>query len=1572
MKKLLRFPVLFIIISASAELFAQPGCPAVNAGPDVIMPCGQTCTTLTATPFAAAATTSYTVGQIPYAPPFPFNAGTNILVAIDDVWGNVINLPFNFCFFGNVYNQLVVGSNGMISFNLNNANGLNNWQIQGPIPASYWGDMCNTIMCPWQDIDPTNQGGVYYQISGTYPCRSFEVSWYQTPYYGDPNSVSTASCPNPLFATQQVVLYEVSNVIEMYIQNKEVCPGWNNGRAIQGILGPGCTTAYTVPGRNATQWTAQNDAWRFTPSGTPNFTLTWYDSAGTQLSNTGTVQVCPSTSQSYTAQAVYSNCDGTQTTVSDNVFVGISGISISIDSTNNPLCSGGSTGSAYASFTSTGSAVLSYGWNPGGAPNQTSITNVQAGTYVFSVTDATNCTRYDTVTLVDPAPLVVNVPDSNAYNCNPGNVLGGLTAYTTGGTGAYSYSWNTTPAQTTQTATGLSAGNYTAVVTDDNGCTATDSGTVIAIVAPPVFNPPVITDALCNGDSNGTITVRLGQSTPPVTYVWSGGLTGNETVTGLPAGTYSVTGTDVNNCTASATYTVNEPAVLTIDAPVITDATCSVGGTITVLASGGTPTYTYSWSNTDTGPFIDSLAAGPYNLTVTDQNSCSATASFTVTAAIGVVSFGTPVITNISCNGGSDGSITATASGGTGIITFNWSNGVTGAVNAGLSAGCYSVTIQDAAGCSASTTYCVAEPDAIVPGTPVIVPAECLTGGSIQASAAGGTGTLTFTWSNNQSGSFIDGLAAATYTLTITDQNSCSVSVAYTVPANSGAITFGTPVITTVACNGDSTGTITAVASGGTGSLSFFWSYNNTNSATLANIPAGCYSVTVSDQNNCSASNTYCVNEPTAITIGNPVLTQVTCSSGGSVTVNATGGTGTLTYVWSNGGSGTFIGNVQAGDYDLTVTDQNNCSATATFTVTTATGAVAFGTSTITGITCFGGTNGSITATASGGTGPITFNWSNSVTGATNANLSDGCYSVTASDINGCSASTTYCVTEPSEIIIDEPFITEANCDSGGTITVSASGGTGTLSFTWSNGQTGTFIDGLAAGPYILTAADQNSCNVVDTFIVTAAPGAVFFQPPVITNPVCNGASTGSITASAAGGTGPITFLWSYNNTASPTLTGIPAGAYSVTITDSVGCSASTTYIVTEPTAIIPVLNFSSLICLNTTGDGCVTATGGTPGYTYLWNNFANTSCATNLFPGEVRVTVTDAANCTVVAVDTISTAPDYNVTSVVKPFPCVNPPFGNDTIIASGGIGPFTYILVGVDTNNTGVFNNLPPGNYTWIIADSLGCTKTSVFTIPQSAANDVFTVVTDSTSCFGEQFADGSITITAESGNGPYQYSIGGGFQSSNTFTGLTAGTYTITTSNVYGCQTTVTAVVEQPAQVSANATPDVISIAPNVDTALTVAVQNFDNPVFTWTPATGLSCTDCSNPTANVSSATVFYVTVSESENSNCAAMDSVVFIVTGGFVMPNAFTPNGDGKNDDFGPYKSGMIVIKTFRIYNRWGEMVHNSNTYWDGAFNSKEQPSGTYVYYIEVETPDRDNPGVMKAQSQQGSFSLLR
>jgi gliding motility-associated-like protein len=487
-------------------------CPAL--GPDQILPCGVNTATLTADLSQCGpgnnpnATTTYTVSQIPYAA--QTNVGT--LVALgDDVQSGVFNIGFTFCFYGTTYTQFRIGSNGWVSLG---AGAQPPTFAAVPIPTANAAVPKNCIMSPWQDWNPGIGGQIRYQVQGVAPCRKLVVSWIGVPMY---------SCTN-LLGTFHIVLYESTNVIETYIANKPNCPQWAGGTSVHGIHNAAGTQAVTVAGRNSSQWTAVNDARRWTPAGAPiTPTLVWYQ-VGNPVpiaQNVNQITVTPPAGGAYyTCHLEYGPCNAGWSTCNAGVGLGPDTVQVVpgppvLNPPNvvvtNPLCNGDCNGSITVTPTN-GTAPYTYIWATGqSTPN---ITQLCAGNYSVLISDVNGCTVTTQATLIDPAPL----QDPNMTFTNPvcaGDCNGTATANPIDGIAPYTFAWN--DQQITQTAVSLCQGTYAVVVTDANGCIA--SNTVTLIDPPIVVTGPIASlDTVCLGETAAAYSVP---TQPGYTYTWT-------------------------------------------------------------------------------------------------------------------------------------------------------------------------------------------------------------------------------------------------------------------------------------------------------------------------------------------------------------------------------------------------------------------------------------------------------------------------------------------------------------------------------------------------------------------------------------------------------------------------------------------------------------------------------------------------------------------------------------------------------------------------------------------------------------------------------------------------------------------------------------------------------------------------------------------------------------------------------------------------------------------------------------------------------------------------------------------
>ena len=1434
---------------------AQPGCPEVNAGNNVNLPCGSTCATLTAHAFQVGSTTTYSVSQIAYAPPVPFNTGTALPNPGDDYWSSVIDLPFTFCYFGAPYTALIVESNGAVSFDTTHAYqnifSVASYTIDPSTPAPWGGeydDLDNSILAPYQDLDNTYQGTIYYEIGGVAPCRYFKASWYDLAMFGDSNSVTTGNCNEDDHQTQMVIIYETTNVIEMYIQNKAVpCDDggsgyWNGGDAIEGIQNAGLTTFIGVPGRNATQWSATNDAWQFTPAGPSIVSVGWYN-GNTQISTDSVVQVCPgAASTTYTAKAVYAACSGQPITVTGNVTVTLAGaLNAGIDSFKNVSCSGPDNGAIYAHATSANPPVT-YGWSNGAT--SLTLTNLAPGSYIFTATDASGCVRSDTVILTQPSAVTATVPAATTASTCAGLAPGSLMVQTTGGNSPFSYLWNNGEQGVSDTL--ISPGTYTVTVTDINLCTATASGTLTAGAGGGgiTMGAPVIQNVDCFGNTTGSIILNVSGGVAPYQYRWSDGESG-DTIQNLANNSYSVTVTDVNGCSGTATYTVSQPNVLSSNAPILQNIGCNPSppatGAITAQVSGGTTPYTYNWTEVTnpqnfTGVTISNLQPDTYNLTVTDANGCTTAATYQITQFTPLVI--TADSTNVSCYGGNNGTAAVTVVSGTYPFVFSWDQDPGGidSTIANLSQGPIDIFVTDANNCTADRLIYITQP------TPLTVPM-------------------------------------------VTTKN--------------------------VSCTGGSDGAITVTGSGGTPGYTYSWNDGTTN-ATDNNLAIGTFTVTATDINQCTASASYSVSQPTQLVINPAVIQNIGCSGGntGSITANASQGTPAYTYAWtelSNGQSytGQTISNLAVDNYSLTVTDANGCTADTSSYAITSIPLLSF-TASSTPVSCYNGNNGSALASVTSGTPPYMYSFNNGTYGTDSAvgNVSAGNLLINVTDANNCSADTTITLSQPTQLVTSlvNPQTNEV-CNGGGTgeLDVTTTGGTPGYTFKWSNQFIGTDNTALTAGTYTLIVIDFNDCADTTNYIITQPTPVV--ANPIVTNALCYETPTGSIDANPSGGTPGYSFIWNTGETTQVADT-LVKGLYDCTITDANGCSIIATATVSQPTHIVLTQDSGiAVLCVGqSTGKLLVTATGGYPPYFY---------------------------NATQDGVNFVSTTDG---------------------------------IITGLDT-----------GIYNIQIFDSVGCSVVYQGFVPNAVPDVFYNPVADSTLCYGPNYDDGGVfVLDSTAQNGPYKYSIdGGALQDTGYFGNLSAGPHVVTAVSNNGCTTSIPVVVPQPLPVEVVVTPDSVTLPLGGSQSVLVTTLNTTNPTYNWVPSSGLSCVDCPNPVVNAYTAGNYVVTVSMvNGTATCYGSANLTVNVlshTQAFA-PNAFSPNGDGNNDVFQIYGEDIKTLD-MKVFNRWGELVYsttNSMAGWDGSYKGQMQMPGVYTYITVITYLDNSQ------ETKKGTVTLLR
>lgn len=1179
--------IFTLILAAIAFAGSSQNCP--NLGPNLTLPCGVTTTVLTANMTACNPTTitpnqtnTYSVTNIPFAP--YANAGTAVALT-DDSQTGVLPIGFTFCFFGNTYTQFYIGSNGWIAFTA----GQPVTFASSAIPNGGGGIPKNCIMGPWQDWHPGVGGTIRYQTQGTAPCRRLVVTWANMPMY---------SCTN-LQGTFQIVIFEGTNLIENHITNKPNCPAWSGGTAVQGIHNLAGTIGITVPGRNSTQWTTTNNAYRWSPSGAAVIpTLTWFAVGNPVPIGTGpTCTVTPPTGgQLYTCHNVYPACyagfDGCIPSFGnspDTVLVvpGLTGITPTITA---PFCINGPTQISVAPNSAT-NIVQWTGPTIVGASNSPTVTVNGTGIYSVVISNAVNtCTGTATVSVQQTPTVVIG---------NNGPVCTGTVLNLTGG-GVGTYAWTGPNAFNSAVQNPVinpvtvgASGVYSLVVTA-NTCTSIATTNVLVNPLPvPIANSnsPVCVNQPINFTGSGAST-----------YTWTGpgsysSTAQNPIIASAQAtngGVYTLSVTSAAGCKNNVTtnVVVNPLPVIVTNSPV-----ACLNTNINLTATGGT---SYSWS----GPLgFTSLLQNPsianatlpmtgvYTVTVTTASGCTATATSSVT----VVSLPVPVLNSNSpvCL---NGALTFTASGG--AINLTGPNGFFAASSnpainpvSALANGIYTLIVS-AGTCTASTTTSVTINPLPVPlagsNSPVCVGQPLnLTGNGGVSYAWSGPGLYTSN-AQNPTIAVAQSTNGGVYTLTVTNANTC------TNVATTNVVINPLPVIATLnnptVCLNTS---INLTANGGTGyvwagPLGFTSALQNPTIANATIPMSGPYSVTVTSVFGCTNS---AIATVAVLPLPLPVIIANTPCVGSSLNLIGSGG---AQYAWSGpNGFNTVIQNPVVQNITL--------AANGIYTLITTVG------------TCTASTTQSVTVNplptpAAGNNAPIcetkllnltgngggNYSWAGpngftsavqnpSITGA--IPVQSGTYILTVTDANGCQATASTVVN-----VLPNPsaLATGATVCYGQPATISATGGA-TYSWTGPNGFTSNIsnptipaANNLTSGNYVVMVTGVNTCTSITAANVIANPLPV----PSITATAKTCLNTqvnlqGSTGFQLSQWTGPNNFI-SPNSSTSFTATSITeSGVYFFSITDNNGCTGSIgTNVIIDPLPIGTLVSDGKSSCV--------------------------------------------------------------------------------------------------------------------------------------------------------------------------------------------------------------------------------------------------------------------------------------------------------------------------------------------------------------------------------------------------------
>jgi SprB repeat/FG-GAP repeat len=588
-----------------------------------------------------------------------------------------------------------------------------------------------------------------------------------------------------------------------------------------------------------------------------------------------------------------------------------------------------------------------------------------------------------------------------------------------------------------------------------------------------------------------------------------------------------------------------------------------------------------------------------------------------------------------------------------------------------------------------------------------------------------------------------------------------------------------------VDCNGASTGEATALITNGAAPFIYEWS-NGSNEATVTGLGAGTYDVTVTDANDCTVTASVTITEPSVLelTLNGTAETGVGANDG---TAGATpsGGTPGYAFEWDTGETTSMISNLAPGEYCVTVTDANGCTNTGCFTVEEFLCGNIFANFETTPVSCFAGSDGEATASMTGGAPPFTFEWSNGDEGATVTGLAAGTYQVTATDDNGCVLTESVTILEPGPVEISILNITDADCGGSatGAASVEATGGTPGYTYEWSTGSTESFIENVIPGIYTVTATDVNGCG--NTASVEIMLEGNLLLGITITPISCYDTEDGVAIITPLNGTPPFIYEWTGIQSNSDTLTNIGGGSYSVTVTDTAGCTDELSFIITAPLPNGDSLVVTDITCFgDANGIATAIATGGTPPYDFHWSNGEDANhperdTVFNLSPGNYYLTITDAHDCSMTASLHINEPSKLELDTTQLNATCYGYTDGSASVTPAGGTPPYSYEWS--DGTPGSVLNNIPAGQYEVLVTDANDCEAGFVFQIEQPDSLDVEATVTDATTVAA---ANGSITIAnTTGGTPPYSFEWSNGATTQN-IDNLSPGTYEVTITDSAGC--------------------------------------------------------------------------------------------------------------------------------------------------------------------------------------------
>ena len=1292
----------------------------------------------------------------------------------------------------------------------------------------------------------------------------------------------------------------------------------------------------------------------------------WSTGAGTAL-----VTVIPTESTTYNVSGIIGDC-----TFEDSIEVIISELDIQIESINISCLTDVGT---LLTDVSGGVAPYAFNWDTPVDSTIQNPSNLPEGTYNLFVTDASGCTGTASAEIMVLNDFIINIEQDTSGTCAANTEASVVIVSQPEGDFDLTYEWD--DGQSTAIAVGLSGGSHDVTVTlsDSNGNICTQTASVM-INAMGSFDVNVIATPENCGGITGTINVEVTGGTPPFEYSIGGATSQMEDVfTGVSAGNYTVVVQDAEGCVVSTQAIVDNAPMPMLTANVDETSCDGSNGAITLMASEGDEPYQYSIDNCMTfqnSPTFTDLPAGEYSICVRDATQCEATNTVTILES------NTPQITTASSNlvttcGDANGLIIIEVTGGVQNYEYSIDDGATYQSEntfSDLVGGDYAIVVRDAVGCTASESLTIAAStgpsfdDVIVENASFCGTQD----GSILIESSGGVPPLQYSNNNGlnyQTSPIFTGFGAGTYPVIVADSEGCAdtLIVNLTEPASPS---LDSMFVANPMCGMDN-GVIELYVR--TGTPNFEYSIDDgltfQGSNTFENLPAGTYDIVIVDFIGCRFTTMLTLTQAGAPE-PNLDVTPATCGdTNGVINLNPTNGTAPYSYSIDGVNfqpESTFF-NLSPATYTVTVEDAAGC-VTEVITNIITTGPIIIGDMDATDPTTCDVSDGAIQIFVNGGTPPYEFSIDNGANYSSSALFTDldaGTYNIIIKDVNGCVGIEMVTLTEYDNPQITDIQIEDTPCDENlGTITIFAEGGTPNYQYSIDGGnafQGSNIFENISGGMYDVIVEDFTGCQVTMQISVNGI-GAPEISDVSTVDPSC-GENNGSITITATGGMAG--YEYSIDNGAtfqnSMIFNDLAGGTYDIVVRDANACDSYMQITLMDNGAVnISMVNLNNSICDGENGEITVNAEGGTSPYQYSIDggaNFQSGNVFSGLPPGTYNVLVEDVNGCQMQESVTLISAGAPTLNIISMPATCGSTD-GMIEITATGGTPDYQYSVDNGNTfQNDNTFTNLAAGTYEVLVEDALGCQTTEQIEI-SATMGPIPQITTDGPTdfCFDEN-------ITLNAGQyASYEWSSG---QETATVTTNTAGTYFVTVTDDDGCtgigEITLTVTPEFMIDGGEDMTVDLGS---SFD--LNVEPDNADY-IYTWVGEDG-NLGGGAEVTFIANEAGTFTYTVTADLNG-CKVTDEVRITVEdrSRWEIPNAFSPNGDDLNDTFYPVLYGSAEVIGFKVFNRWGELVHNNASMrWDGTFRGEQQAQENYTYLIVIQTGNNDSEEIT------GSILLIR